>query len=272
MSDLITFIGGGNMATSMIGGLIAAGHPGERIRVVDAKQEQIDALRARFGTGGSLDMARECADADVVVVAVKPQQVPAALAGLELRSGATVVSIAAGIRINTLSRLLGSQVHYVRCMPNTPALVGSGVSGLFTESATPDGARASAQRLLAAAGKVVWVDTETDLDAVTAVSGSGPAYFFLLTELMRDAGVQLGLTPEAAGELARHTLIGAARMVEATGTEPATLRQQVTSKGGTTAAALGSMENSGIASIVAKALQAAATRSRELGDEFDAQA
>jgi pyrroline-5-carboxylate reductase len=206
--------------------------------------------------------------AATVVLAVKPQQMGEALEGLALDTDACVVSIAAGIRLDFLRAALGPAVHYVRSMPNTPALYGCGISGLYTSPDAPASARQRAEHVLRAAGETVWLERESDLDAVTAVSGSGPAYFFLLIEAMREAGVALGLSPQTAARLASRTCVGAARMVDGGTTDVAELRQQVTSKGGTTEAALRHFEAAGLRDIVRVALTAAARRSEELGDQL----
>lgn len=264
----IAFIGAGNMATSLIGGLIAAGHAPSALRVAEPDAARADALRARFGVTVEPEARAIVGGAGTVVLAVKPQQMGEALRGLALDAGACVVSIAAGIRLDFLRAALGPELHYVRSMPNTPALYGCGISGLYCAPQTPALARARAEAVLGAAGETVWLEREADLDAVTAVSGSGPAYFFLLIEAMRDAGTALGLSPETAARLAARTCVGAARMVERSTTDVAELRQQVTSKGGTTEAALRHFEAAGLRSIVRDALGAAARRSEELGDQL----
>jgi pyrroline-5-carboxylate reductase len=270
MSDLIAFIGGGNMAASLIGGLRAAGHPADAIRVAEPDAGRAVALRARFGIQVAEEGAQIVEDADTVVLAIKPQQMGEALKNLRPRAGATIVSIAAGVRLSTLSEALGERLHYVRSMPNTPALYGAGISGLYAPAGTPESAKAQAQTILQAAGATCWLDSEGELDAVTALSGSGPAYVFLLVEAMREAGTALGLKPEVAAQLAAQTCVGAARMIEAGTTDVAELRAQVTSKGGTTEAALRHLESAGLRRIFREALDAACRRSREMGDELAA--
>lgn len=270
MPDVIAFIGGGNMAASLIGGLKAAGHPADHIRVAEPDVARAEALRARFGVSVFSSGADVLTGAHTIVLAVKPQQMGAALKGLQPDAGACVVSIAAGIRLAFLRHALGERAHYVRTMPNTPALYGCGVSGLYADGSTPAFARLRAETVLRAAGEVCWLEQEAELDAVTAVSGSGPAYFFLLVEAMREAGVALGLAPATAAQLAAQTCIGAARMIQAGGTDVADLRAQVTSKGGTTEAALRHLENAGMRPMFREALAAAARRSAELGDELTA--
>ena len=268
MPEIIAFVGGGNMATSLIGGLIAAGHAPAALRVAEPEAARASALRTRFGVVVQSEARAIVGGAGTVVLAVKPQQMGEALRDLSLDAGACVVSIAAGIRLDFLRKALGPEVHYVRTMPNTPALYGCGISGLYATPETPASARARAETVLRAAGETVWLEREADLDAVTAVSGSGPAYFFLLVEAMREGGTALGLSPQTAARLAARTCVGAARMIEGGTTDVAELRQQVTSKGGTTEAALQHFEAAGLRGIVRDALGAAARRSEELGDQL----
>ena len=268
MPEIIAFVGGGTMATSLIGGLVAAGHAPSALRVAEPDMDRAAALRTRFGVTVEAEARAIVGGAGTVVLAVKPQQMGEALRGLALDAGACVVSIAAGIRLDFLRQALGQDAHYVRSMPNTPALYGCGISGLYAAPQTPASVRDRAEYVLRAAGETVWLEQESDLDAVTAVSGSGPAYFFLLVEAMRDAGVALGLSPQTAARLAARTCVGAARMVDGGATDVAELRQQVTSKGGTTEAALRHFEAAGLRGIVRDALTAAARRSEELGDQL----
>lgn len=272
-ADRIAFIGGGNMAASLIGGLIAAGHPAELIRVSEPEADRAAALQERFSLKLAKDNVAAVTGADIVVLATKPQQVASAVRGLKLAVDTTLISICAGVRIASLRELLGGSDWagaIIRAMPNTPALVGAGITGLHaSDNATPR-ARMQAETVLAAAGQVVWVEREALMDAVTAVSGSGPAYFFLLTEAMAEAGVALGLSPEDAKKLALQTFIGAAKMAAGEGTDVATLRANVTSKGGTTQAALESLEAAGFRLMLNTALKAADSRGAELGDELAA--
>ncbi len=267
MSQVIAFIGGGNMAASLIGGWIQAGRPASAIRVVELSEPRREQLASDYGVAVYADAAAAVDGATALVLAVKPQQMREACANLRVAPGTTVISIAAGIRIASLQAWLGHDLHHIRCMPNTPALLGAGITGLYTDAATPATARALADAVLGAAGQTVWLDSEAQIEAVTAVSGSGPAYFFLVTEVMREAGVRLGLSAETAARLARQTLIGAARMTE-TDTDVAELRARVTSKGGTTEAAVQSLENGGIRTIFNQALEAAARRGAELGQQL----
>jgi len=265
----VAFLGGGNMAAALIGGLLKTGWPKDRILVAEPVAERAIWLAEQFGVAVQEAGAAIVADADALVLAVKPQQLSAAVADLPLKAGAVVVSIAAGVRLATLQRLMGSHIEYVRTMPNTPALLGAGITGLFAPSGTPAEARALAERLLAAAGACVWVDEESQLDAVTALSGSGPAYFFLLVEALRDAGAALGLQPDVAAQLAAQTCVGAARMVGESGLDASILRANVTSKGGTTEAALLHLESAGLRAMFATALQHADARAKALGDALD---
>lgn len=271
MPAQIAFIGGGNMAASLIGGLIRAGHPRDRLAVAEPFAERAAWLAHSFGVRVAARAADVCGDADALVLAVKPQQMREALAGLEPPPGCTVVSIAAGIPLAALARWLGPRVHLVRTMPNTPALLGAGISGLYASPETPPAARELAAYVLGAAGRCVWLEDEAQIDAVTAVSGSGPAYFFLVTEAMREAGTKLGLAPGIAAELALQTFIGAAKMAEdarARQIDVPRLRAEVSSRGGTTEAAIRHLEGAGLRAIFDDALRAAAERGRELGATF----
>jgi pyrroline-5-carboxylate reductase len=268
MSAQIAFIGGGNMAASLIGGLLQAGHPRERLAVAEPLAERRAWLAQSFGLRVCETAGDATAGAELVVLAVKPQHMREALAGLKLATGCVVVSIAAGVQLASLAQWLGPDVWLVRTMPNTPALLGAGISGLYADASVPDAARALASYVLGAAGSCVWLESETQIDAVTAISGSGPAYFFLVTEAMREAGVQLGLSPDISAALALQTFIGAAKMADdgaRRSIDIAQLRANVTSKGGTTEAALRHLENAGLRTIFADALRAAADRGRELG-------
>ncbi len=268
-APLIAFIGGGNMAASLIGGLIGAGHPADAIRVAEPDAARAATLAKRFRVTTSGDNAAIIDGAAVIVVATKPQQVASALSGLRPAAGTTVLSIAAGVRIATLRALLGDVV-VVRAMPNMPALFGAGITGLFADADASSLARSHAERLLDAAGAICWVAREELIDAVTALSGSGPAYFFLLTEALGEAGVKLGLDEAVARKLALHTFTGSARMAQDSGVDVATLRAQVTSKGGTTEAALAVLEAGGLRTLFGEALAAAARRGQQMGDELAA--
>ena len=265
----IAFIGAGNMASSLIGGLRAKGLDAAQIRASDPGAETRAKVAAEHGIELFADNAPAVQDADVIVIAVKPQAMKAVCQDLRphLKPHQLLVSIAAGITCASLLNWLGSQ-PLVRCMPNTPALLGKGVSGLF---ATPDVTteqRQQADELLSAVGTVVWVDAEAQIDAVTAVSGSGPAYFFLLIEAMTDAGVKLGLSRDVAEQLAEQTALGAAHMAVGSDVDAAELRRRVTSPAGTTEAAIKSFQASGFEAMVETALSAAAHRSAEMAEQL----
>jgi pyrroline-5-carboxylate reductase len=270
MAELIAFVGGGQMAASLIGGLLASGHPEARVRVAEPDAGRADLLRREFGVTVSARGADVTAGADALVLAVKPQVMRQAVSGLAPGASTTVVSIAAGVRIDSLRRWLGGAAPIVRCMPNTPALLRCGVTGLHAPAGTPAAARALAEKILRAVGEVCWIADEAQLDAVTALSGSGPAYFFLLAEALRDAGQALGLDAATARLLSEKTLVGAGRMVERAGEDVAELRANVTSKGGTTEAAVAHLEQHGLRRLFADALRAAERRGRELGDALAA--
>lgn len=267
----IGFIGGGNMARSLIGGLIGRGVPAASIRVVEPHEPTRAALVADFAIEAGADPARAGA-ADLIVLAVKPQVIRiacAALAPLIEDRRPLIVSIAAGVRIAQLARWLGAALPIVRAMPNTPALLGAGITGWCAGAGVTPAEHARAEALLAACGAVEPIADETLMDAVTAVSGSGPAYFFLLIEALEAAGTAQGLPADSARRLAVATAAGAARMAAAGTSTPARLREQVTSPGGTTAAALAVLEDAAFRSVVARAVAAAVARGRELSDRLD---
>ena len=270
MSNMrIAFIGAGNMASSLIGGLLAKGLDAAQIRASDPGAETRARVSAEHGIELFADNAQAVQDADVIVIAVKPQVMKAVCQDLRahLEPHQLLISIAAGITCTSLQNWLGNQ-PLVRCMPNTPALLGKGVSGLFATAAVTGEQRQQAEELLSAVGIAVWVDTEAQIDAVTAVSGSGPAYFFLLIEAMTDAGVKLGLPREVAKQLAEQTALGAAHMAVASDVDAAELRRRVTSPAGTTEAAIKSFQADGFAASVEKALSAAAHRSAEMAEQL----
>lgn len=264
----ITFIGGGNMANAIIGGLVRDGFDAAAVTVVEplaAAREQL----ARSGVRAIAGADALEAPGDVVVLAVKPQQMREAIRPLAGRLGAaTVLSIAAGLRAADLSRWLGGHARVVRCMPNTPALIGAGITAACAPAAVDATGRAAVERILRAIGSVVWVDDESLLDAVTAVSGSGPAYVFYFMEAMRDAGRALGLPADTAARLTLETVLGAARLAAGSSEDVAVLRERVTSKGGTTEAALKSMAADGVKEAIARAVKAANDRGRVLGAEL----
>lgn len=268
----IAFIGGGNMARSLIGGLLAQGHAPASIHVAEPVPALRDALRADFGVAVFDDGAQAVAGADTWVLATKPQvlrQVCGALASHAQTSAPLVVSIAAGITAAQIERWLGGGIKVVRTMPNTPALLGAGVTGLYASARVDTAGRDFADRLLSAAGKTVWLADEAQMDAVTAVSGSGPAYVFLLTEAMVDAGITEGLAADAARRLALQTVLGAARMLTESDVDAAELRRRVTSPNGTTQAAIEMLEAGGFRGLVKAAIHAARRRGQELSAAND---
>jgi pyrroline-5-carboxylate reductase len=272
MTRQIAFIGGGNMATSLIGGLLARGMSPAQIVVADPDASQRARLEREHGVT-TVTEAAAAATAQTIVLAVKPQQmaeVARSIAGLVASRLPLVISVAAGIRLQDLARWLGPRVPLVRCMPNRPALIGAGITALFAAPQVTAESRVEAERILAACGPTVWVPQESQLDVVTAVSGSGPAYFFLLIECLESAGIELGLDPATARRLAVETARGAGRMAAESPDSPAELRAQVTSKGGTTAAALQVLDAAGVRAIFASAVAAGARRSTELAEEFGA--
>ena len=268
----IAFIGGGNMARSLIGGLIARGTAPADIRVSEPVDALRDALARDFGVSAGADNAEAVGRAGLWVLAVKPQvlrMVCEALAPLAQAQRPLVVSIAAGITATQLQRWLGGGVAVVRAMPNTPAQLGAGVTGLFASTEVDANGRERAAKLLSSAGKTVWIESETLMDAVTAVSGSGPAYIFLLAEAMEAAALSEGLPAESARTLVLETVLGAARMLTESGEDPAELRRRVTSPGGTTQAAIETFEAGGLRNLVASAIRNATERGRQLSAAND---
>ena len=266
----ITFIGGGNMAQAIIGGLKADGFNAADIGVVEPVAEQRTRLTAQFGVKVCATPAEAVPLGNMVVMAVKPQQMREAAAAVapHLASNALVLSIAAGIRIDDLSRWLGGHALVARCMPNTPALIGAGMTAACATASVSAAQRADVDRVLAAMGKSIWVEKEALLDPVTAISGSGPAYVFYFIESLESSARELGLAPADARLLALETFLGAAKLAASSTDDPATLRAKVTSRGGTTEAALASMEASGVKAAIATATRAANARSIELGEEL----
>jgi pyrroline-5-carboxylate reductase len=260
----IAFIGGGNMAEALIAGLRRAGHAGENIIVAEPLQPRHNDLTEKYGIHAVADNREAASQADILVLAVEPQQMQTVLEGLagHDKPDATLISIAAGVSMDTLRGWLGEHAALVRVMPNTPALVGAGISVLFSDA--DDRHRARAEYVLKACGESVWVDDEKQLHAVTAVSGSGPAYFFLLAEIMQAAGVKLGLSEELAARLAAQTALGAGKMLVESNLSAEQLRHQVTSPGGTTQSALDVMFELGLPNAVREGVTAACKRSEEL--------
>jgi len=267
------FIGCGNMARSLIGGLIARGAKPQQIIAADPAASQREAVLAQFGVRATSSNAEVAAAAQVLVLAVKPQEMRTVATGVEPAVRAhrpAILSVAAGIRSSDLQSWLGG-LPVVRCMPNSPALNGCGVTGLFATAEAPQSHRDLAEEIMGAVGPAVWVEKESQMDAVTAVSGSGPAYFFLLIEMLEEAGVSLGLPPDVSRRLAIETAYGAGQMAHAAAISPGDLRRQVTSKGGTTEAAVNSMEAAHMRKIFIAAVSAAAHRSAEMADQFGKQ-
>ena len=267
----LTFIGGGNMAASLVGGLLAGHVNASQITVADSNAETLRQLASRFGVNTQADNAAAVAGADVVLLAVKPQvlrDVAQALAAVIQATKPLVISVAAGVRSADLCHWLGGEVALVRAMPNTPALVQTGATALYANDQVTAQQRDQAESILRAAGLALWVEEEALMDAVTALSGSGPAYFFRIMEAMEAAGTQLGLTPETARLLTLQTALGAAKMALESSEPVASLRQRVTSPGGTTEQGLRVMEEHQIDQVFAEVLKAAHRRSEELAQQL----
>ncbi|HEY0844801.1 MAG TPA: pyrroline-5-carboxylate reductase [Noviherbaspirillum sp.] len=265
----IGFIGGGNMATALIGGLVGKLTAGSNIHVIDPNADALLKLQKQFGVTTSPQIDALLAKCDVVVLSVKPQQMKEVAAQLAPHiSSQLVLSIAAGIRAADLSRWLNGYAAIVRTMPNTPALIGKGITGMVAMSGVTKAQHDAADAIMRAVGATVWLDDEALIDPVTAVSGSGPAYVFYFIEAMQQAAEEMGLSAEQGAQLAMATFVGASQLAVQS-TEPVSvLRDRVTSKGGTTYAALTSMESSGVRQAIVTALKAAAARGKELGEEF----
>ncbi|MBZ9540081.1 pyrroline-5-carboxylate reductase [Modicisalibacter tunisiensis] len=271
MASQVTFIGAGNMASAIFGGMIDNGYPATAITATSPDAERLTALAAERGIHTTDDNAAAVAEADVVVLAVKPQIMREVCEGLRDAVQARrplIVSVAAGLTAETLDTWLGGDLAVVRCMPNTPSLVGAGASGLYANARVSDAQRELATTLLEAVGIVEWVDDEALLEAVTAVSGSGPAYFFLVFEALEEAGVRLGLPAATARRLALQTGLGAATMAQRSEHDPAQLRRNVMSPGGTTERAIHSLEDGGLRELFADATEACAARAREMAAEL----
>jgi pyrroline-5-carboxylate reductase len=265
----VAFIGGGNMGGALVGGLLARGFDAGALSVVEPLAEARARLVAQHRVHASATPDEATRAADTLVLAVKPQDMRAALAPLRALLGEKlVVSIAAGLRLADISRWLGGHAKLVRAMPNTPALIGAGATGLYALPGVSEAERARAERILGAVGTTVWLEDESLLDAVTALSGSGPAYVFWFIEKLAAAGEGLGLAPQVARRLALETVLGAARLAAGSSELPATLRERVTSKGGTTEAALRVFEEERLAERLERALEAARRRGAELGEQL----
>jgi pyrroline-5-carboxylate reductase len=270
MESHIAFLGAGNMASAMINGLLNTGFSPQQLRAADPSEKALEGLRVlgieRLGTS-SEDL---CDGADLIVAAVKPQIMAEALSPLKNRLGpdTALLSIAAGIPIASLQRSIGDSTPVIRCMPNTPAMVSKGASALYASASASDAQRNLAEAVTNSVGMTFWVAEEALLDAVTAVSGSGPAYFFALIEAVSQAGIQLGLEPETSLALTLQTAIGAAELAQRSNVPVATLRENVTSPGGTTEQALLALEAGQFSAVVSAAVHRCAERAKTLGEEF----
>lgn len=269
----VAFIGGGNMASALIGGLVQSGRAPSTIRVVDPGAGPREALQARFGVHTQAVADAALAGSALVVWAVKPQYFAEAAAPVAAHAGAALhLSVMAGVRCSAIQRAMGlsaDAARIVRSMPNTPAMIGRGIAGLWATPAVQPADRALVEQVLAPTGQLLWLAAEADLDAVTALSGSGPAYVFYFVEAMMEAAAQMGLTPEQGKRLALATFDGAAALAAGSDEPPALLRERVTSKGGTTFAALESMRADGVQAAIVRAVRAAQRRAGELGDELE---
>ncbi|MBP8868006.1 MAG: pyrroline-5-carboxylate reductase, partial [Propionivibrio sp.] len=263
----ITFLGGGNMASALIGGLLNQGFPAGQLTVIEISAEGRARLEEKFAVRCYDAAQADALACDVLLLAVKPQQMRAACAPLLGHlDQQLLISIAAGLRLADLSRWLGGYGKLIRVMPNTPALIGAGVTGLFALPGVSEDEKRQAEQVMQAVGSTVWVDDESRMDAVTAISGSGPAYVFLFIEALQQAAGELGFTPQAARQLALDTVLGSARLAAQSADPASVLRERVTSKGGTTEAALRVMDERALKDIVTAAAAAACARSTELGD------
>ena len=270
MSKRIAFIGGGNMASAIIGGLLGQGFAPSQIDVVEPFTPAQEKLQSSYGVTAQAQAGPFLSAADLVVWAVKPQAFRQAAQQVQpYTQNALHLSVAAGIRSDSIARWLGTE-RIVRAMPNTPALIGKGISALFAREPVSLTDKAWIGEVIASTGELVWLDTEDKLDVVTALSGSGPAYLFYFMEAMTTAGVEMGLTREQAHQLTTATFVGAGALAQASPDSPKVLRQRVTSKGGTTEAAIASMEDEDMQAQLINAIYAARQRARELGDEFGA--
>jgi pyrroline-5-carboxylate reductase len=270
MSEHIAFIGGGNMASAILGGLIRQGHSPQQIDVIEPVAEAREKLQQDFGVNTHAEAGAFLAQAGLLVWAVKPQVFKeAALTVAAHSQSALHLSVAAGIRSDSISAWLGSE-RVVRAMPNTPALIGQGISGLFARAGVTAADKTRIEQVVATTGQSLWLQAEDQLDAVTALSGSGPAYVFYFMEAMTMAGVEMGLSREQAHQLAVATFSGASALAQQSEEPPQVLRQRVTSKGGTTFAAISSMEDNDVRALFIDAMYAARERAKQLGDEFGA--
>ena len=270
----IAFIGGGNMATSLIAGLVADGHAPHTIQVADPSQDRRDLLQARFGVRAFANNADAIANADTIVLCVKPQMAAAVctdIAALVVINQPLVISVMAGVPERAMQRWFGAPLPVVRAMPNTPAMVQTGAIGLHASLEVDAEGRNRAETILRAAGLIRWVEDEARIDAVTAISGSGPAYFFLLMEALEEAGIALGLDAQTARLLTIQTALGAAKMAMESDSPPSRLREQVTSPGGTTERALAVFHEADLSALVARAARAARDRAAEISQTLSEQ-
>lgn len=268
----LAFLGAGNMSGSIIGGLIATGYAPEQITATRRSEERLQSLKAQYAVNISTDNCATAASHQVLVLGVKPQMMKALCE--EIRDTVQthkplIISVAAGIRAETLDRWLGGNVAIVRTMPNTPSLLGVGAAGLYANAIASEAEKQFADQMMQAVGISVWVNAEAEMDAVTAVSGSGPAYFFLAMEALQKAGQEAGLSEEVARQLTLQTALGAARMAVESDVDAAELRRRVTSPGGTTEQALNTFNAGGLTELYAKAVAAAAHRGKELAELLD---
>lgn len=272
-SKTIAIIGSGNMGASLVSGLLADGYPASKLWIADLDEAKLERIAQQSGIQTTTDNLEAIKHAEIVIFAVKPQILPQVASSVAEAIGARnalVISIAAGVREGSLVQWLGAKTAIVRAMPNTPALVGCGASALYANQGVTIEQRQSAEAILRAVGLVVWLEDEKLLDAVTALSGSGPAYFFLFMEIMQELGEQMGLASDVARLLTAQTALGAARMALQSSHSLSELRQQVTSPGGTTEAALKIFAEENIRDVFSKAITAARTRSEELAQQFAA--
>ncbi|MGE4499508.1 pyrroline-5-carboxylate reductase [Hydrogenovibrio thermophilus] len=271
MDSTICFIGAGNMSLSLMGGLLASGYPKDKILATDPSADRRQEVTQSLGIPCLESNTETAAQADIILLAVKPQQLEPVckeLADTVKAKGALVISIAAGVRTSDIAFWLGGEAAIVRTMPNTPALIRSGATGLFATSAVSDSQKDQAENILRAAGLTVWVPQESDLDIVTAISGSGPAYYFLFMEAMQAAGQKLGLDESTARLLTIQTAFGASKMALESPDDCATLRQKVTSPNGTTEKAIQTFEQHDLRAIIEEAMTAAKDRAISLADEL----
>lgn len=270
---VLAFIGAGNMSRSIIAGLIQAGYPAERIIAANPSRPKLDELASQFGIRITQDNAEAAREAEVIVLAVKPQLMAGMLAALVAEFGSLegklLVSIAAGIRVARLQEMAGGHDRIIRTMPNTPSLLGLGMTGLYAPSGIEQADRDFAEQMMQAVGKTLWVEQESGINGVIAAAGSAPAYFFLFMQAIAEEAEAMGFTPEQARLLVQQTALGAAAMV-AQNPELSlqTLREQVTSKGGTTAEAVKTFQEQGLMPLTARAMQAAVTRAGEMETLF----